>query len=65
MTSTSCSIKFGSENVNSIIKIVISDCIIKASNRGIGFQNRDEGTIEDIIIENVFIEGRLFDDVWC
>lgn len=64
MTSTSCSIKFGSENVDAIRKVNISDCIIKASNRGVGIQNRDEGIIEDIIIENVFIEGRLFDDVW-
>ncbi len=64
MTSTSCSIKLGSENMDAIRNVIVSDCIIKSSNRGIGIQNRDEGIVENIIFKNIFVEGRLFDDVW-
>ena len=64
MTSTSCSLKLGSENMDAIRNVVVSDCIIKASNRGIGIQNRDEGIIENIVFKNIFVEGRLFDDLW-
>ena len=64
MTSTSCSIKLGSENMDAIRNVIVKDCVIKSSNRGIGIQNRDEGKIENIAFENISIEGRLFDDVW-
>ena len=64
MTSTSCSVKLGSENMDAIRNVIVSDCIIKSSNRGIGIQNRDEGVVENIIFKNIFVEGRLFDDVW-
>lgn len=64
MTSTSCSIKLGSENMDAIRNVIVSDCIIKSSNRGIGIQNRDEGVVENITFKNIFVEGRLFDDVW-
>lgn len=64
MTSTSCSIKLGSENMDAIRNVVVSNCIIRSSNRGIGIQNRDEGVVENIIFKDIFVEGRLFDDVW-
>jgi len=64
MTSTSCSIKLGSENMDAIRNVIVSDCIIRSSNRGIGIQNRDEGVVENIVFKNIYIEGRLFDDIW-
>lgn len=64
LVSSSCAIKIGSENVNTIRNVVMDSCIIKSSNRGIGIQNRDEGNVENIIFSNMIIEGRLFDDVW-
>jgi hypothetical protein len=64
MTSTSCSVKLGSENMDAIRNIVVKDCVIRASNRGIGIQNRDEGVVENIRFEHIRVEGRLFDDVW-
>ena len=64
MTSTSCSIKLGSENMDAIRNVIVSNCIIKSSNRGIGIQNRDEGVIENITFENISVKSRLFDDVW-
>lgn len=64
LTSTSCAIKFGSENVDTIKNVVINNCIIKNSNRGIGIQNRDEGMISNILISNIILDCRLFSDVW-
>lgn len=64
MVSRSCAIKIGSENMDRISQAVFTNCIIKASNRGIGIQNRDEGTVEDIVFSNMIIEGKFFSDVW-
>jgi polygalacturonase len=64
MTSRSCAIKIGSENMDTIRQVLVNNCIIKDSNRGIGIQNRDEGVVSDIIFSNMIIEGRLFTDVW-
>ncbi|MCD0489275.1 right-handed parallel beta-helix repeat-containing protein [Pedobacter sp. MC2016-14] len=64
MTSRSCAIKIGSENMDKISQVLINNCIIKKSNRGIGIQNRDEGTVSDVIFSNIIIESHLFSDVW-
>jgi polygalacturonase len=64
MVSRSCAVKIGSENMDKISKAVFTNCIIKASNRGIGIQNRDEGTVEDIVFSNILVEGHFFSDVW-
>ncbi len=62
--STSCAVKIGSENVDAIRRVSFNNCVIKGSSRGIGIQNRDEGTVSDVIFSNVIIECRLFSDVW-
>jgi polygalacturonase len=64
MTSRSCAIKIGSENMDSISHVLINNCIIKKSNRGIGIQNRDEGTVSDVIFSNIIVDSHLFSDVW-
>jgi polygalacturonase len=64
MTSRSCAIKIGSENVDSIRHVVFNNCIVKKSNRGVGIQNRDEGTVTDVIFSNMLIDSHLFSDVW-
>ncbi|WP_207535935.1 glycoside hydrolase family 28 protein [Desertivirga arenae] len=64
MTSRSCAIKIGSENMDRISHVVINNCIIKKSNRGIGIQNRDEGTVTDVIFSDIIIDSHLFSDVW-
>ena len=64
MTSRSCAIKIGSENMDTIRQVVFNNCIIKNSNRGVGIQNRDEGVVTDIIFSNIVIESHLFSDVW-
>ncbi|WP_183558730.1 glycoside hydrolase family 28 protein [Mucilaginibacter sp. SP1R1] len=64
MTSRSCAIKIGSENMDRISYVLINNCIIKKSNRGIGIQNRDEGTVSDVIFSNIIIDSHLFSDTW-
>ncbi|PTR01162.1 glycosyl hydrolase family 28 [Mucilaginibacter yixingensis] len=64
MTSRSCAIKIGSENMDRISHVTINNCIIRASNRGIGIQNRDEGTVTDVIFSNIIVDSHLFSDVW-
>ncbi|MEO7215427.1 glycoside hydrolase family 28 protein [Mucilaginibacter sp.] len=64
MTSSSCAIKIGSENVDRISHVLINNCIIKNSNRGLGIQNRDEGTVSDVVFSNIIVDAHLFSDVW-
>jgi len=64
MTSRSCAIKIGSENMDRISHVVVDNCIIRDSNRGIGIQNRDEGTVENVIFSNIVVDSKLFSDVW-
>ena len=63
MTSRSCAIKIGSENMDSIYNVLFDNCIIKASNRGLGIQNRDEGTVTDVVFSNILLDCRLWSDV--
>jgi len=64
MTSRSCAIKIGSENMDRISHVLINNSIIKNSNRGIGIQNRDEGTVSDVVFSNILVNSHLFSDVW-
>lgn len=64
MTSRSCAIKIGSENMDSIANVLFDNCIIRAGNRGIGIQNRDEGTVRNVVFSNMYIESLVFSDVW-
>lgn len=64
MSSRSCAIKIGSENMDSIYNVLFDNCIITASNRGLGIQNRDEGTVTDVTFSNIQMDCRLWSDVW-
>jgi hypothetical protein len=64
MTSRSCAVKIGSENMDSISHVLFDNCIIRDSNRGIGIQNRDEGTVTDVTFANMDVDCHLFSDVW-
>ena len=64
MSSRSCAIKIGSENMDSIYNVMFDNCIITASNRGLGIQNRDEGTVTDVTFSNIQLDCRLWSDVW-
>ncbi len=64
MTSRSCAIKIGSENMDSIYNVVFDNCVITRSNRGLGIQNRDEGTVTDVAFSNIQMDCQLWSDVW-
>jgi polygalacturonase len=64
MTSRSCAIKIGSENMDRISHVVFDNCIITNANRGLGIQNRDEGTVDDVLFSNIVVDCHLFSDVW-
>ena len=64
MTSRSCAIKIGSENMDKINNVLFDNCIIRDSNRGIGIQNRDEGTVTNVVFSNMLVDSKLFSDVW-
>ena len=64
MSSRSCAIKIGSENMDSIYNVLFDNCIITGSNRGLGIQNRDEGTVTNITFSNIHMDLRLWSDVW-
>ena len=64
MTSRSCAIKIGSENMDSIYNLVFDNCVITRSNRGLGIQNRDEGTVTDVVFSNIQMDCQLWSDVW-
>ena len=64
MESRSCTVKIGSENMDSIYNVVINNCVIKGSNRGLGIQNRDEGTVSNVVFSNIILDCQLWSDVW-
>ena len=64
MSSRSCAIKIGSENMDSIYNVMFDNCIITGSNRGLGIQNRDEGTVTDVVFSNILLDCKLWSDVW-
>ena len=50
--------------MDSIAHIVINNCIIRNSNRRLGIQHRDEGTVSDVVFSNIILDCHLFSDVW-
>ena len=64
LQSSSCAFKIGSENVDSIHDVVVDNCLITGSNRGIGIQNRDEGSVSDVSFSNITLDCHLFSDTW-
>ncbi len=64
LQSRSCAFKIGSENVDAIRRVLVDNCIIVNSNRGIGIQNRDEGTVEDVVFANMHVDCHFYSDTW-
>ena len=64
LASRSCAIKIGSENMDNIYNVLFDNCIITGSNRGVGIQNRDEGTVTDVTFSNIMMDLQLWSDVW-
>lgn len=60
LISTSAAIKFGSESEDLYRNIVVQNCNISRTNRGISLQLRDKGRIENVLFSGINIETRMF-----
>lgn len=60
LVSTSAAVKFGTESEAIFRNIIVENCSISRSNRGISLQLRDKGCIENITFSNLNIETRMF-----
>lgn len=60
LISTSAAIKFGTESEDLFRNILVENCVISRSNRGISLQLRDGGSIENVSFRNIAIDTRLF-----
>lgn len=64
LVSTSAAIKFGTESENTFKNILVENCQIRDSNRGISLQLRDCGNIENVVFSNITVETRKFSNQW-
>lgn len=64
LVSTSAAIKFGTEGESDFRNILVTNCCISKSNRGISIQIRDCGSVENVIFSNIRIETRRFSYEW-
>ena len=55
---------FRTDNMDRISHVVFDNCVISNGNRGLGIQNRDEGTVDDVLFSNIVLDCHLFSDVW-
>ncbi|MDY6306366.1 MAG: glycosyl hydrolase family 28 protein [Oribacterium sp.] len=57
---TSAAFKFGSESEDLFRDIIVSNCqVMTHSNRGISLQLRDQGSIENVLFENMIIHSEV------
>ncbi|MFP4382482.1 MAG: glycoside hydrolase family 28 protein [Spirochaetia bacterium] len=59
MRSSSCAFKLGSESTDDIRNVAVHGCIITGSNRGIGLQLRDQGSMENIMFSDMIVTTEL------
>jgi polygalacturonase len=64
LQSTSAAIKIGSESVDDFRRIVVANCVVRRSSRGVAIQLRDQGNVEDVLVSNLVIDTRLFSPEW-
>lgn len=64
LVSTSAALKIGTEGVADFENVLVENCVITASNRGISIQVRDEGNVRNVSFCNIIVETRRFSDEW-
>ena len=62
--STSAALKIGTEGVADFENVLVENCIIESSNRGISIQIRDSGCVRNVHFKNILIETRRFSHEW-
>ncbi|HWL17760.1 MAG TPA: glycosyl hydrolase family 28 protein [Opitutus sp.] len=64
LKSRSSAIVMGSDVIGTIRDVVVSDCAIRDSHRGVSVRLNMSGTMERISFSNLVIETRLYDPAW-
>lgn len=64
LISTSAAIKIGTEGVDDFENILVDQCAISRSNRGVSIQIRDGGSVRGVMLRGLMIETRRFADCW-
>lgn len=64
LSSSACAIKFGSETAGDIRNCTFENCAIYGTNRGLGIQHRDAGTIENVLFSNIVVDTHLLPGPW-
>ncbi len=64
LVSTSAAIKFGTEGEDDFRNVLVENCCISDSNRGISIQIRDCGNVENVMFSNINIHTRRFSYQW-
>jgi polygalacturonase len=64
LASTSAALKIGTETVSDIRNVIFNGCVIRDSHRGLAIMLRDQGTVENVVFSNLYVETRLFHPDW-
>ena len=64
LVSKSAALKIGTETVADIRHVVFAHCVVRGSHRGVAIVLRDQGNIEDVLVQNLTIETRLYPTLW-
>lgn len=64
LISTSAAIKIGTEGVDDFSDILVDNCSIQSSNRGVSMQIRDSGRVKNVSFSNITIRTRRFSPAW-
>ncbi|MDR3344719.1 MAG: glycoside hydrolase family 28 protein [Oscillospiraceae bacterium] len=64
LTSASAAVKIGTEGVDDFKDILVEDCVIMRSNRGISIQIRDGGSVRGAVFRSLTIETCSFPPDW-
>lgn len=64
LMSRSSAIVLGSDVVGTIRNVLVTDCAIRDSHRGVSVRVNLAGTIERAVFSNLVIETRLYDPAW-
>jgi polygalacturonase len=64
LVSRSSAIKFGSGTGHDMRDCTFSNIVVRSSNRGLGIQHRDAGTVEDVLFSNITLETQFHTGNW-
>lgn len=59
LRSKSCAIKLGTESVDDIEDVLVTNCVVYESNRGIGLVSRDGGNFRRLVFSNITLDCAL------